>query len=141
MANGKPIIYIDWVVREMLRENPDSYFVFGDNVARKGFGGQAKEMRGEPNAIGIATKFLPSMGPKAFFSDDNQDAWMHVSSDLMKLIGIWTTGAQIFAPYNGLGTERAKLKEKAPRIYVHINEVFEDMSGDNFPWESMRKTR
>lgn len=125
----------------MLRENPDSYFVFGDNVARKGLGGQAKEMRGEPNAIGIATKFLPSMVPKAFFSDDNQDAWMHVSSDLMKLIGIWTTGAQIFAPHNGLGTERARLKEKAPRIYVHINEVFEDMSGDNFPWESMRKMK
>jgi hypothetical protein len=43
--------------------------VFGDNGRRIGFGGQAKEMRGEPNAIGVATNWEPSNRPNAFFSD------------------------------------------------------------------------
>jgi hypothetical protein len=40
-----------------------------DSVQRHGLAGQAKEMRGEPNAIGVATKRAPSTNPKAFFDD------------------------------------------------------------------------
>ncbi len=40
-----------------------------DSVQRHGLAGQAKEMRGEPNAIGVATKWAPSTNPKAFFDD------------------------------------------------------------------------
>jgi len=44
------------ITRQMLRAEPGTLWVFGDNLQRKGLGGQAKEMRGEPNAIGIPTK-------------------------------------------------------------------------------------
>lgn len=48
------------IYRADLAMNPKVLYVFGDNLERKGFGGQAYEMRGEPNAFGIATKRLAS---------------------------------------------------------------------------------
>lgn len=57
------------IKREKVRANPDVLYLFGDNDIRKGFGGQAKEMRGEPNAMGISTKKLPSNKPEAFKTD------------------------------------------------------------------------
>ncbi len=51
------IVFLDWITRDMVRAEPDARFVFGDNVEREGFGGQAAAMRGEPNAIGVATKW------------------------------------------------------------------------------------
>jgi hypothetical protein len=63
---------IKWkrIYREDLRNNPDFMFLFGDNLQRTGLGGQAKEMRGEFNAIGIATKKSPSLSDDAFFTDE-----------------------------------------------------------------------
>ncbi len=43
--------------------------MFGDNLVCRGLGGQAKEMRGEPNAVGYPTKRRPSMTSSAFFDD------------------------------------------------------------------------
>ncbi len=42
--------------REDVRAEPDKIFLFGDNLKESGYGGQAKEMRGEANARGIPTK-------------------------------------------------------------------------------------
>ncbi len=64
-----PIIREPRITRQMVREHPDRLFVFGDNLARVGYGGQAREMRDEPNAVGIPTKKLPTMTEGAFFSD------------------------------------------------------------------------
>ncbi len=50
------LLYIKKYTRAYIRAHPDWLFVFGDNMMRRGFGGQAAEARGEPNAIGIATK-------------------------------------------------------------------------------------
>ena len=58
-----PVMYQNWIERSDLQRNArsDRYYLFGDNLRRVGMGGQAKSMRGEPNAIGIATKNGPSM--------------------------------------------------------------------------------
>jgi len=53
------VIYLPWIERSMLQADPEARFVFGDNAERWGLGGQAKEMRGEPNAIGVATLWSP----------------------------------------------------------------------------------
>jgi hypothetical protein len=50
------VIRLKHITREMVRADPSTVFVFGDNMARNGLAGQAKEMRGEPNAIGVPTK-------------------------------------------------------------------------------------
>lgn len=50
------IIYQKKILRSDLKLNPGVLYAFGDNLDRVGLGGQAKEMRGEPNAVGLATK-------------------------------------------------------------------------------------
>jgi hypothetical protein len=49
-----------WLTRKDLRRRPDIIFLFRDNLEQRGFGGQAKAMRGEPNAIGIPTDKKPT---------------------------------------------------------------------------------
>lgn len=44
------------ISRAYVRANRDKLFLFGDNLERRGFGGQAAAMRAEPNAVGIPTK-------------------------------------------------------------------------------------
>ena len=42
------------ITKEYLRANPQTIFVFGDNMARKGYGGAAA-LRDEPNTYGFIT--------------------------------------------------------------------------------------
>lgn len=60
---------IEWITREMVQANRHKIFLFGDNLLRRGLGGQAREMRGERNAVGIPVKNRPSMTEGSFFSD------------------------------------------------------------------------
>jgi hypothetical protein len=55
------------------RRHRDRLFVFGDNDARRGLAGQAA-IRGEPNAIGLATKRSPSHVAHAYYRDDDFEA-------------------------------------------------------------------
>ena len=67
-----PVIFQKFIYRADLQNNPDVLYVFGDNLVRKGRGGQAKEMRGHPNAVGVATKNTPGHGERHhYFSDGN----------------------------------------------------------------------
>ena len=113
-----PVRFAEWFKREDLRASPDQLFVFGDNFAGIGFGGQAKECRGEPNAVGIATKRSPSR----FLSDVDLAAWFKHNADAMDRIDKHgEAGGVIVLPLGGLGTGLAKLKEKAPRIYRELD--------------------
>ena len=67
------LIFQKWISRSDLVDNPDKIYVFGDNHKRYGRGGQAKEMRGEPNAFGIPTKWAPWKSDDAYFSDTQYD--------------------------------------------------------------------
>lgn len=58
---------MQFITREYVRANRDKLFLFGDNLERRGLGGQAAAMRDEPNAIGIPTKKSPSYKNAAFF--------------------------------------------------------------------------
>jgi hypothetical protein len=55
-----------FVTEEYLRSNPDSVFVFGDNILRRGFGGAAF-LRNEPNTYGVITKKKPTNENDAFY--------------------------------------------------------------------------
>lgn len=112
----------NWITREDLRRNSTTLFVFGDNLQEKGYGGQAKEMRGEPNAIGIPTKKKPSMTPDSFFSDDDLTAIKDCIDEKIMAIALHLEkGFDVVFPENGIGTNLAKLEEKAPKIHEYIN--------------------
>ncbi len=118
------LLYIKAYTRRYIQAHPDWLFVFGDNLARSGLGGQAKEARGEPNAIGIATKKLPNMTPGAFLSDSDYDAWFAVERlTIGSLYDAARAGRTIIWPLDGIGTGLARLEQKAPNIWTQIENV------------------
>jgi len=54
------------VTQEFLDLEPNSYFVFGDNLERWGYGGAAK-LRDHPHAIGFITKKFPDNRDSSFY--------------------------------------------------------------------------
>lgn len=112
--------YQDYITREDLRQNPDKVYLFGDNLNRVGLGGQAGEMRGEPNALGIPTL----KGSKGYFKDEEieqnkkwiRQAFSRIPRDRIVVI-----------PSAGLGTGIAQLDVKAPRTFAFLLKCIEDL--------------
>lgn len=110
-----------FITRNMLRESPDTLFVFGDNLARQGLGGQAKEMRGEKNAVGIPTKRAPRRDESAYFTDADFDtAIKSMEKDMARLKTHIMAGGDIVFPTDGIGSGLAELSRRAPKIDTYI---------------------
>jgi len=112
------ILYQSRILRIDLKANPSVLYVFGDNLAGQGFGGQAKEMRDEPNAIGIPTK----RGPHVYFRDhDFDDAIAGMRNPLAVIELHLRNGGVIVFPADGIGTGLANLSAQSPRIWTYLN--------------------
>ena len=119
------IEYRNNITRQMLKDEPEVLFVFGDNMQRWGKGGQAYHMRGEPNSVGIPTKRTPKGGLSAFFIDDDYFSWLKESEkDILRLKQ--HTG-KIVWPLYGIDTGRARLKQSSLRIYEAIKQLEEEL--------------
>ena len=101
-----------------------SFVGVGDNLIHEGCGGQAI-IRHCENSFGIPTKRLPNMSEEAFFSDQ-PDEIQQTLAHLIALVTVFETGYfdTFVFPLDGVGTGRAKLKEKSPIIYNMISEFF-----------------
>lgn len=123
---------VRFITREYVRANRDKLFLFGDNLERRGFGGQAAAMRGEPNAIGIPTKKSPSYKEEAFFSDDefeqNKAAIDAAFGTLMR--AVTEAVRSIVIPSDGLGTGRAQLDTRAPRTFVYLQKRLAELASE-----------
>lgn len=110
-----PILYQKWIFREDLQKNPSVLYAFGDNELRKGRKGQAYEMRGEPNAVGIRTKRTPSTDANAYWSDDNLiNNCQMIEEDLDILRTHLSKGGIVVLPANGIGTGLAAMSARCP---------------------------
>ena len=101
------------------RSRPHDLFIFGDNLVRKGTGGQAC-IRYESNSWGIPTKQFPTMASTAFF----YDATFQFNDVIFNLICLTRCADHfktIIFPEAGLGTGLAKMPEKAPLTYSAMN--------------------
>jgi len=116
--------------KELLRANPNKLFLFGDNNARTGKGGQAV-IRNEPNAMGISTKLLPKNTPEAFMSDDQLvENKAVIDSDIKKAKERATKeGKTIVLPKGGFGTGLAALATKAPETFAYLNKRLQEEFG------------
>ena len=118
-----PVERQKWITRADLRARPDVLFLFGDNNERKGYGGQAKEMRDEPNACGIRTKWRGGMSWADFFHDDQQgDVLQMIADDLTRPVTHLHQGGTVVIPTDGLGTGLSKLPETAPKIHAWLEQ-------------------
>lgn len=140
---GAIILFKGWYSPALCRARPDLVFVFGDNLVGSGTGGQAC-IRSCHNAFGVPTKRLPKMTAGAFFSDDNYQDSAHVLRALHTIEQRLLAGETFVIPVTeegepSLGLERARLREKAPRIYQAIKTRVEEWC-HYFPVEEIRKT-
>ena len=110
-----------FISREDLIANRDAVYVFGDNMTRTGLGGQAREMRYEPNAIGVPTKWRPSMTDDAFFNDEDYDKVVNVlEKDFDAIKVALARGKNVVFPADGLGTGLSQLQTRSPKIFQYI---------------------
>lgn len=118
----------DMIRRSDLRANPDKIYLFGDNLVEKGYGGQAKEMRGEPNAIGIPTKKYPDNNENSFFTDSEYEENI---AAIERAIAKIPKGKEIIVPPAGLGTGLADLPNRAPKTYQYLKQRLEEIKNEN----------
>lgn len=99
-------------------------YVFGDNVKRVGMGGQAREMRGEPNSVGVATLYAPGV----FYQDDpvSVDAQKRVIDlDMKPLFDHVKKGGLVVWPSDGIGTGLARLPVASPSTFAYLEDKLE----------------
>jgi len=126
----------DHITRDDVRAEKDKIFLFGDNLAQRGFGGQAKEMRGEENSLGIPTKKLPSNSKDAFFTDKEFAANIKAIDEAFNKI---PPDKVVVIPKAGLGTGLAGLEEKAPKTFAYLKEKLAQIGFNNPNKESAKK--
>jgi hypothetical protein len=124
VTRGK-VLRLKHITREMVQASRETVWVFGDNMARTGYGGQAAAMRDEPNAIGVPTKWAPNNRPTAYFTDedwlnDKVSLAIHYAFRAMRVA--LDDSRDVVIPADGLGTGLADLPRRAPRIYREIEE-------------------
>ena len=124
-----------WIVRADLRANPETYYVFGDNMARLGHGGQAAEMRGEPNAIGVPTKHYPGRAAQDYFTNADWAPGSPVERQVGEALDLiyqaLRDGHDVVIPADGLGTGLAQLTTRAPLIAKHIARTLAELERGN----------
>ena len=121
-----PVITQKFIFRSDLQNNPNILYLFGDNTQRVGLGGQAKEMRGEPNAVGIATKLTPSMDDNAFFHDDTfGDNMVVIVEDFIPAFKHVAMGGTVVVPEDGLGSGLSDMENRCPRTFEDLNTLIE----------------
>lgn len=130
MTDAGKIYLAPRYTRERIKAHPDKLYVFGDNMAECGFGGQAKEARGEANSVGIPTKWAPSRETKAYFTDDdvlNRKVLSRIAAAFVRLENHLVGGGDIVWPSDGVGTGLSQLPERAPRVMHLIMHEFEHL--------------
>lgn len=101
------ILLKEFISRRDLKLNPKTLYVFSDNMISQGYGGQAQQMRGEQNAVGIPTKYSPHANPEAYFHDidlKNPQIRGIINQRFKILENHLKNGGDIIFPKNGIGT-------------------------------------
>lgn len=123
-----PLIKQKFINRCDLQDNPKVLYLFGDNTKRVGTGGQAGHMRGEANAIGIATKWAPGTSKKDYFNDkDFNEVIAILDKDLHRARVQLKNGDNVVIPSDGLGTGLSELPKRAPTINAWLDNELEEL--------------
>jgi hypothetical protein len=108
-----------WTINDVKRY-PHALFVYGDNNAKIGKGGQAI-IRDLSNTIGIPTKKYPSNRYESFYTDSEyQDNINHISNAINNIITLSKHYKYVVLPEDGFGTGFADLPNKAPKTYAFL---------------------
>lgn len=118
-----PVIYQKMIHREDLKRNPSVLFCFGDNDVRTGLGGQAAEMRGEPNAVGVRTKRMPGKDNASYWNDKDFDQnCAKIEQDLARVKSHLRRGGIVVVPSDGIGTGFAQMEKRCPKTFFMLQQ-------------------
>lgn len=115
------------ITRDYVKANPDKIFLFGDNLKATGFGGQARAMRGEVNAVGIPTKKEPNRAPWAYFTDSEIENNRTAIDKAFAKLAKFTPDTIIVFPKAGIGTGLAELENKAPETFAYLQDKLKEI--------------
>lgn len=124
---GKIIFTDNLYTRDAVSKDLDNFYLFGDNTDDRlnthYIPTQTQAViRGLPNAIGIDTKHNRGWGISSFLSDADFDSMQEHYNNQFKLIeDKLKEGHNIIIPRAGIGTGKAQLPNKAPKIFEDIN--------------------
>jgi hypothetical protein len=111
MAKYQDII----ITKYFLDSNPNAYFIFGDNLERRGYGGAA-QLRDHPHAFGFITKKFPDNRDTSFY--DKEEYKEVFFEELYKL---------------------AKIVEKRPEKTFYISQLGGGLANRYLIWENLIK--
>lgn len=116
------------ITRDKVKENLDVLYLFGDNLLRKGLGGQAKEMRGEENTLGILSKKYPSSSIDSFYTDEDFYPWLEdFSVDIKNLTEKINSGKYKALVIPKIGEGLADLPNRAPKIWNYLKTTLDSL--------------
>lgn len=123
--------------RDYVEKNIDQTFIFGDNNARIGKGGQAI-IRDLPNTMGIRTKKGPSTKSAAYYKDSEYEQnCKNILEDVLEIKEEALKGSTIVFSDGGYGTGLASLKQVAPKTFEYLCQVLKD----HFNFDNEKGTR
>ena len=124
----KQIILQKFITREDIQINKHWLYIFGDNDKRVGKGGQAKEMRGEPNSIGIRVKKTSGTKEEAYYTDvEALKNIENITQDFKIIEEHLMNGGIVVIPIDGIGTGLAKLKDIAPITLQFVKGMIKEL--------------
>lgn len=124
---GKIIFTDNFYTRDAVSKDLNNFYLFGDNTDDRlnthYIPTQTQAViRGLPNAIGIDTKHNRGWDITSFLSDADFDSMQEHYNNQFKLIeDKLKEGHNVIIPRAGIGTGKAQLPSKAPKIFKDIN--------------------
>ena len=107
------------ITREQVQQS-DVIWVFGDNLQRTGYGGQAAVCRGLRNTVGIVVKLRPDNKQSSFMKDDKFLQWVEIiKHDIDRIENQILKGKEVYI-IKGIGEGLARLPEKAPKLFDYL---------------------
>lgn len=125
--------------RQQVASQTDKVFLFGDNTNDRTVTKYIPSVtqaviRGLPNAIGIDTKKDRGTSANSYLTDSDFN-WFKNHVDTQIQIAK-NSGKTIVLPADGIGTGKAMLKEKAPKLFEYLQEQLKNLEltqGANVP--------
>ena len=134
VETSKPLCFVTdaFFSPQFCRMFHDMFFVFGDNEARTGTGGQAV-IRFEKNSIGVRTKKSPCIELHCYWSDSNFEGnCKMIDEDIEKINKIRNIGIPVVFSSKGYGTGFAELHIRSPKTLEYIRHRFMEEFGLKF---------
>lgn len=123
-------IHKGYWTRAEVEQATDKVFLFGDNTNDRLNTHYIPNttqavIRGLPNAIGIDTKKNRNTSEESYFTDKDFEQFKAQVDDAIQ--SAINSGKTIVLPEDGIGTGKAELEKRAPKLYAYLQEKLQSL--------------